>query len=316
VLSEHEVEKYLVEQKNNAAVIFPYLGGNDLKSTPTFKATRWVVDFRDYPLEKCEKEWPELLERIRQQVKPVRDTATRVAHQRYWWHHGDKRPSLYERIRHNEFVFALVRHTKHLALARVSTQQVFQESLCILDLPNWAAFAAIQSTIHYVWAKRGSSTIGEGLRYTPSDYFDTFPFLHLCSDNMEKIGEQYYDHRQKTMLEFTEGFTDIYNRFHLPDETDKRIIELRELHRQMDEAVAAAYGWDDLELGHDFHAVSYLPANDRVRFTISEKARIEVLRRLALLNRERYNEENPAGQSKKKGRTAKQTKMFTAMEEE
>lgn len=302
VLTEHEAEKYLAGRKSNAAVIFPYLGGNDLKSTPTFNATRWVVDFRDYSLERCEKEWPELLERVRRQVKPVRDIATRVAHQRYWWHHGDKRLSLYERIRRNEFVFALVRHAKHLALARVSTKQVFQESLCILDLPNWTAFAVIQSTIHYVWAKRGSSTLGEGLRYTPSDYFDTFPFLHLHSDHLEKIGEWYYTYRQKTMLGFEEGFTEIYNRFHSPNEMDMRIVELRELHRQMDEAVAIVYGWNDLKLDHDFHSVGNLPANDRIRFTISEKARIEVLHRLSLLNHERYDEENSVGRQRKKGK--------------
>ena len=58
----------------------------------------------------------------------------------------------------------------------------------------------------------------------------------------------------------------------------------------MDEAVAEAYGWDDLNLEHGFHEVDYLPENDRMRWTISEKARLEVLRRLARLNKERYEE--------------------------
>ncbi len=285
VLSRDEAERYLGERKSNADVIFPYLGGYDLKSTPTFEATRWVVDFRDFPLERCEQEWPELLERVRRLVKPERDRANRAAHRRYWWHHGDKRPALYDRIRRNEFVFALVRHAKHLAPARVSTRQVFQESLCLLDLPNWTAFAAIQSTLHYVWAKRGSSTLGEGLRYTPSDYFDTFPFLHLRSEELEKIGAAYDSHRLETMGRFDKGLTHIYNRFHRPDDSDRRIEELRELHRRMDEATCAAYGWEDLKLNHDFHQVPYLPANDRVRFTISEQARGEVLRRLADLCR-------------------------------
>ncbi len=283
VLSREEAEQYINERKSNAAVIFPYLGGYDLKSAPTFEATRWVIDFRDYSLACCEREWPELLERIRRRVKPDRDRASRAAHRRYWWHHGDKRPALYDRIRRNEFVFALVRHAKHLALARVSTRQVFQESLCLLDLPNWTAFAAIQSTLHYVWAKRGSSTLGEGLRYTPSDYFDTFPFLHLQSNEMERIGEEYYAFRQNTMQEFGEGLTDIYNRFHDPEKSDRKIAEFRELRRQMDETTCAAYGWDDLKLDHDFRKVPYLPANDRIRFTISEQARLEILRRFTVL---------------------------------
>ncbi|MBS0270830.1 MAG: hypothetical protein JSS54_17885 [Proteobacteria bacterium] len=68
-------------------------------------------------------------------------------------------------------------------------------------------------------------------------------------------------------------------------------MRLRVLHRQNDKAVALAYGWDDLDLQHGFHEVTYLPENDRVRFTISETARVEVLRRLSDLNRQRYEEE-------------------------
>ena len=52
--------------------------------------------------------------------------------------------------------------------------------------------------------------------------------------------------------------------------------------------MAAAYGWADIDLRHDFYSVPYLPENDRVRFTICEEARLEILRRLSQLNRERY----------------------------
>ena len=38
----------------------------------------------------------------------------------------------------------------------------------------------------------------------------------------------------------------------------------------------------------------YLPENDRIRFTISEPARLEVLRRLSRLNRERCQAEQDA----------------------
>ena len=67
-----------------------------------------------------------------------------------------------------------------------------------------------------------------------------------------------------------------------------------------------AYGWDDLVLDHDFHELPYLPENDRVRFTISELARLEVLDRLADLNRQRYEEEVARGlHRKKRGKKAK-----------
>jgi hypothetical protein len=79
------------------------------------------------------------------------------------------------------------------------------------------------------------------------------------------------------------------------------------LQREIDEAVRDAYGWSDIDLGHGFHEVGYLPTTDNVRYTISEPARIEILKRLSALNRQRWEEEEAAGLHKKvkKGRCPK-----------
>lgn len=72
----------------------------------------------------------------------------------------------------------------------------------------------------------------------------------------------------------------------------------------MDREVANAYGWQDLDLGHDFHTTK-----QGIRFTISETARREVLDRLLELNHQRYAEEVTQGlhnkKSKGEGKTAK-----------
>jgi hypothetical protein len=108
------------------------------------------------------------------------------------------------------------------------------------------------------------------------------------------------------------GLTALYNRFHTPADREPDIDRLRDLQVQIDQAVARAYGWDDLDLGHDFHEVPYLPENDRVRFTVSEEARIEILDRLSQLNRERYEEEVAEGlHGKKKGAKGRPKKAKT-----
>ncbi len=56
-----------------------------------------------------------------------------------------------------------------------------------------------------------------------------------------------------------------------------------------------AYGWEDIDLSHDFYEVDYLPENDRVRYTISPDARKEVLKRLLKLNHEIHEQEVKAG---------------------
>ena len=95
------------------------------------------------------------------------------------------------------------------------------------------------------------------------------------------------------------GLTQLYNKFHDPSVDDSRFVKLRQLQGQIDNAVRDAYGWSDIDLEHGFHEVGYLPANDNVRYTISEPARIEILKRLAKLNKERWEEEEAAGLHKK-----------------
>jgi len=73
----------------------------------------------------------------------------------------------------------------------------------------------------------------------------------------------------------------------------------------MDETVLKAYGWEDIDLAHDFYEVDYLPENDRVRYTISHDARKEVLKRLLKLNHEIHEQEVKAGPHAKGKRNRK-----------
>ncbi len=98
------------------------------------------------------------------------------------------------------------------------------------------------------------------------------------------------------MIELGEGLTALYRRFCDALEVADSINTLRNLQMEMDRAVAAAYGWTDLELGHGFHET-----RQGLRFTISEPARREVLLRLLKLNHERYAEEVRQGLHGKKG---------------
>lgn len=136
------------------------------------------------------------------------------------------------------------------------------------------------------------------MRFAATDCFANFPFAITLNAN---IGESYYQQRQAAMVSRCEGLTATYNRFHNPNEASADIQKLRDLHIEMDEAVAAAYCWTDLNLGHDFHETK-----QGMRFTISETARKEVLQRLLKLNHERYAEEVKQGlHDKKKGAAKK-----------
>jgi hypothetical protein len=169
--------------------------------------------------------------------------------------------------------------------------------LAVFPLPTYTSFSVLQSNLHGEWCWLRSSTLGgTTINYSPTDCFETFPFPWdteaepASTSQLALIGEQYDTQRQQVMLARDEGLTKTYNRFHSHAEASADIAELRRLHVAMDHAVAAAYGWQDLDLGLGFHETK-----QGRRYTISDSARHSLLDRLLSLNHQRYASEVAAG---------------------
>ena len=124
---------------------------------------------------------------------------------------------------------------------------VYDAKLIVFAFNSMQEFVVLQNTFHWEWSIQYGTTLRLDMSYTPTTNFETFPFPTSTS-NLNDIGDRYYTHRQNIMLTRQEGLTKTYNRFHNPDETAVDIQTLRELHIEMDYAVAAAYGWQDLDL--------------------------------------------------------------------
>lgn len=140
----------------------------------------------------------------------------------------------------------------------------------------------------------------DDLRYTPSDCFETFPFPpgFETSPALEAAGQAYHDFRAALMVENDQGMTKTYNRFHDPAERSPGILRLRELHAEMDRAVLAAYGWDDLAARAEPVFLDETTEDDHTyqgRLFWPSDFRDEVLARLLALNAERAQAEREAG---------------------
>ena len=175
---------------------------------------------------------------------------------------------------------------------------MFQEKVVVLVDSTFDRFALMSSSVLQDWIWTRSSTLGTTLNFSPSESYESIPFLDSYLE-LDKLGKAFDSHRRKIMLSRQIGLTALYNLFHDPSESDAELEEMRRLQREIDVAVRDSYGWQDIDLDHGFHEVGYLPANDNVRYTISEPARIEILKRLAALNRQRWEEEEAAGLHKK-----------------
>jgi hypothetical protein len=103
------------------------------------------------------------------------------------------------------------------------------------------------------------------------------------------------------MVRNVEGLTKTYNRFHDPYESNPEIERLRELHVDMDRAVLAAYGWDDVATECEF-VLEYAIDEEEwgtkkkpYRYRWPDEVRDDVLARLIALNADRTAEEERSG---------------------
>ncbi|HXR66357.1 MAG TPA: DNA methyltransferase, partial [Ktedonobacteraceae bacterium] len=293
-----DAQDLLQQNSRNKQVLFPFLNAEDLNSRPDQSPSRWVINFREWPVEQA-KTFVECFQVVQNAVKPERDSSNDKKLQGSWWIYKRPTTMLYETIAQKKRVLIVPLLSKYMLCSWGPGDIVYSHALGIIAIDIDSAFALIQCTFHGDWARKQGSTMRNDQRYTLSDCFETFPFPYN-TDRLESIGERYYTHRQSIMLTRQEGLTKTYNRFHNPGEQSADIVQLRELHKEMDEAVARAYGWEDLRLEHSFHETK-----QGLRYTISETARREVLDRLLLLNHERHAEEVAAGLVDENGKPLK-----------
>lgn len=308
LLTHEEAKAFIEADPQNAEVIFKLINGDELNGQPDQAPGRSIINFRDWQLEKAQ-EFGGPFERVLRLVKPVRETDNRTIYRDKWWLYAEARRKLTSKLRTIERCFASSATTKYLNFSALPTDAVFTQALKIFTTERLDLYAVVQSTLHEVWARKYSGALETRLRYSPSDCFDTFPFpeglWQTANPALADLGERYHEHRRALMRQLWLGLTDIYNLFHTRDLTPAQvakvskksveeaesgyqgILELRRLHRQLDEAIRDAYGWPELDLGHDFHEVETLPENDRVRYTLSPAARKEVLKRLLAENHRR-----------------------------
>ena len=285
------MEHLIAENPKNGEVIFPYIGGEELNSSPTHAHHRYVINFGDRSEDECQLHWPLLLDIVHKKVRPererLRNTPDGLRLKQMWWLHGRARPELTAAIAHLDQVITVAQTSKYKGFAFLGKRYVFDQKLNVFAADSYGILGILQSSVHTQWAEFMGSSMKDDPVYTPTLCFEPFPFPTALLDSsandlaqegtrksLEAIGERYHQFRADLMVRNNEGLTSTYNRFHDPAETSDGLLQLRALHQEMDQAVLEAYGWSEVPTACGF-GLDYLDTEEDAQLPDELQERID-----------------------------------------
>ncbi|MDR3518875.1 MAG: N-6 DNA methylase [Azospirillaceae bacterium] len=290
------MREILTDRPDLKARVLPFIGGDEINSRSDHSAHRYVIFLSDLNEEDELKAYQPLAAIVRERVYPermrLRNTSSGRQLKKKWWAYQAHRPKLYEAAKKIDRVIVNSLVSSHLSFVFVPSSSIFSHKLGVIPSNSYPLFACVQSRPHEIWARFLSAPVGDGISYSPTDCFSTFPFPTMFEGNLDigSAGERYHGYRARLMLEHDEGLTSTYNRFHARGERATDIVSLRALHAEMDTAVLRAYGWDDLA---DRAAPEFIEQDadegkaPKTRLDWPAEFKDEVLARLLALNAER-----------------------------
>lgn len=286
----------------NADVLRPWANGMDVTRRP---ADTWIIDF-GWTMSNSEAAYYTApYAHLVEHVQPVRATNRRDAYAQGWWRHVEARQGMHRALKSVSRFIVTARVSKYRLFVWMQAPTLPDSATIVIARDDDTTFGIVHSRFHEAWALRLGTALEDRPRYTPSTTFETFPFPDGLTPNIPAATYADDPHAvaiadaARTLVEARDrwlnppelvdivpevvpGFPDrlvpkdaaaaaklkgrtltgLYNMRGTPEGT-----WLDNLHRTLDEAVAAAYGWpadittDDalgrlLALNHARHAAS------------------------------------------------------------
>lgn len=282
VLKPEDAAAWIEADPKNTEVLFPYLNGEDLNSTPDTSPSRWVIDFNEKS-EAMAKQYELPYEHLHEKFMQAKKKS-KSQQESSWWLLIRSRPAMRKAIVELDDILILTRHSATLMPCRIAKGSVPSEATVVFATDSYADQAVLSSSPHQMWAIKYGSGLRKDPRYTPSGVFEPFARPEPTA-RLTAMGRTLDAERREIMLRRELGLTDLYNLVNNPgivSSADADVARMREIHVELDQAVMDAYGWSDLPLEHGFHTYRQMR-----RWTVSPTARVEILDRLLEENHRR-----------------------------
>ncbi|WAS92516.1 DNA methyltransferase [Nannocystis punicea] len=258
LLPSAEASALRAHASHDAAVLFPYLGGDDLLGRKDGAPSRCVIDFGERDLSAAEA-FAGPFARVADTVLPDRRRAAAEEQRRNadlqrtrpgarinrhhagfldrWWRLSWRRGEMLEALAPLHRFIACVRVTRRPIFEFVSAQIRPSDALVVFALDDDYSFGVLQSAAHWQWFTARCSTLKRDFRYTSSTVWDAFPWPQAPSvAQVHQVAAAARDLRalrSAALLEHDCSRRELYRRLDGP---------LRDAHERLDRAVDAAYG--------------------------------------------------------------------------
>ncbi len=256
---------------HEASLIRPYRNGRDLTDKPRGVG---VIDLYGLSAEIVRQRCPAIYQWVLERVKPERDHNNRASYRDNWWLLGENQPLMRA---------SLVGLSRYIVTTLTAKHRVFQflevdflpdQALVAIGSDDAYLLGVLSSRLHVVWSLAAGGRLGMGNdpRYNITRCFDTFPFPDPTPEQQTRIrarAEELDAHRTRVLSpppQAGEGpgeragltLTGLYNvleklRAGEPLTAKDKAVHaaglvsvLKQLHDELDAAVLAAYGWQDL----------------------------------------------------------------------
>ena len=262
--------------KANSDVLFPWLNGEDVTARGSGK---WIINFGERSLaEAVLYEAP--FQHIAEPVKSARERSGSIGEKKSWWLLARRAPAMFSKISSHRRFVATPETPTHTVFTWLPNGVVPDKNLIIIARSDDTSFGILHSRFHIAWARALGSPYGNhptARRYNSSRVFRTFPFPEGLTPNILAKDYEANPHAQaigkaakrldelrnawlnppdlvKIEPEVVPGYPDRI----LPKDAqaavtlktrtltnlyNQRPQWLADAHRDLDAAVAAAYGW-------------------------------------------------------------------------
>ena len=257
-LSPTDLPKFGLSLTDLPPVVRPYLIGRDIVQNLQRNSS---LIFTECPNWKRAMNFRRLFQRVHDRVKPEREQKKRESYRKKWWIFAEPRSRLRPAINSVPRFIATCRTARHRLFSFVDGRTLPDAKIVAIALDDAYFLGCLSSRLHISWSivTGGWLGVGNDSNYNHSDCFGKFPFPDATDSQKSQIrplGEQLDAHRKRQQelhpkLTMT-GMYNVLEKLRSGEALTKKEQEiheqglvsvLREIHDELDAAVAEAYGW-------------------------------------------------------------------------